>query len=224
MPWWCVDCHDRALQRQLYRPRPAAPGDRAEGSIGREPSFAILGGRSNYLCLNKFTVPPAEEPRVNCSTRSRSPAPDGKFWPVARMVLGHRDRRPTTWYPVCPTGRQVNVSARMPYATNCSLRRGLLRQQSRRKAALVDLVVTNHAMLAIDAMSPATILPEHDGGGRGRGHMSWSIASSRCRPTSCRRRRSRPDRPALQHSSTRTTDVPLGAGEQFGEFQRRPHG
>ena len=88
--------------------------------------------------------------------------------------------------------RQVSVSARECLgATNCSYGEDCFAEQSRRKAALVDLVVTNHAMLAIDAMSPATILPEHDVVVVGRGIMSWSIASPRCRPTSCRRRRSR---------------------------------
>ncbi|MBP2875404.1 hypothetical protein HU740_028670, partial [Pseudomonas sp. SWRI144] len=35
-------------------------------------------------------------------------------------------------------------------------------EQARREASNVDIVVTNHALLAIDALSDAMILPQHD--------------------------------------------------------------
>ncbi|WP_040774650.1 DEAD/DEAH box helicase, partial [Rhodococcus rhodnii] len=51
-----------ALQRQLVErdlPRLAAA---LAPSLGREPEFAILKGRGNYLCLNKIHAGMADEP------------------------------------------------------------------------------------------------------------------------------------------------------------------
>ena len=47
-------------------------------------------------------------------------------------------------------------------ATNCSYGADCFAEKAKAKAGQSDLVVTNHALLAIDAMSPAAILPEHD--------------------------------------------------------------
>lgn len=46
-------------------------------------------------------------------------------------------------------------------ANNCPYSEDCFAELARKKAGASDVVVTNHAMLAIDAMSPATILPEH---------------------------------------------------------------
>ena len=107
---------------------------------------------------------------MNCSTRSRS-SRTGREVTRLREWSGHRDRRPRRPGTRCPTGRggRSRVRTRMPGRDELLLRRGPLAEQSRRKAALVDLVVTNHAMLAIDAMSPATIPARTRRGGRGRG-------------------------------------------------------
>ncbi|NED65395.1 ATP-dependent helicase, partial [Streptomyces sp. SID10244] len=59
--------------------------------------------------------------------------------------------------------RQVSVTARECLgAANCSYAEDCFAERSRRAAGQVDVIVTNHALLAIDAMSPASILPEHD--------------------------------------------------------------
>src|SRR5215831_9495693 len=53
-----------ALQRQLIDrdlPRLAAA---LEPLLGRAPTFAILKGRRNYLCLNRLRGGPADEPQA----------------------------------------------------------------------------------------------------------------------------------------------------------------
>ena len=51
-----------ALQRQLIeRDLPRLAGA-LKGPLGREPTFAILKGRGNYLCLNKIHAGTADEP------------------------------------------------------------------------------------------------------------------------------------------------------------------
>ncbi|MCX2964053.1 ATP-dependent DNA helicase [Gordonia aquimaris] len=154
-----------ALQRQLIErdlPRVAAA---LAGPLGREPTFAILKGRGNYLCLNKIHSGTAEEPASELFdafelsrtgrevTRLREWTSDTETGDRDDLTPGVSDR---SW-------RQVSVSARECLgAGNCSYADDCFAERARRASGQVDVVVTNHALLAIDATSPANILPEHD--------------------------------------------------------------
>nr|WP_305801110.1 ATP-dependent DNA helicase [Mycobacterium sp. PS03-16] len=159
-----------ALQRQLVDRDLPRLADALTGVLPRRPEFALLKGRGNYLCLNKV--------------HGGAGAPDGPddrpqeelFDAVAATALGRDVARLTAWASDTETGdrdelkpgvperswRQVSVSARecigvsrCPYGTDC------FAEKAREKAGHVDVVVTNHALLAIDAISDAAVLPEH---------------------------------------------------------------
>lgn len=155
-----------ALQRQLVDRDLPRLADALTGALPRRPEFALLKGRGNYLCLNKV--------------HGGAGAPDGPqeelFDAVAATALGRDVARLTAWASDTETGdrdelkpgvpdrswRQVSVSARecigvsrCPYGTDC------FAEKAREKAGHVDVVVTNHALLAIDAISDAAVLPEH---------------------------------------------------------------
>lgn len=154
-----------ALQRQLIErdlPRLAAA---LAGPLGREPTFAILKGRGNYLCLNKIHAGTAEEPDSEL------------FDPFELSRTGREVTRLREWTSDTDTGdrddltpgvtdrswRQVSVSARECLgAANCSYAEDCFAENARRRSGQVDVVVTNHALLAIDALSPASVLPDHD--------------------------------------------------------------
>lgn len=154
-----------ALQRQLVErdlPRLAAA---LAAPLGSEPAFAILKGRSNYLCLNKIHGGVADEPEAELFdafetsrtgrevTRLREWSSDTETGDRDDLTPGVSDR---AW-------RQVSVTARECLgAANCSYAQDCFAEHARAQAAHSDVVVTNHAMLAIDALSPASILPEHD--------------------------------------------------------------
>jgi ATP-dependent DNA helicase DinG len=155
-----------ALQRQLVDrdlPRLAAA---LKPLLGREPEFAILKGRNNYLCLHKLQAGAPEEPPE-----------EALFDPFAISRLGRDVQRLTLWSAKTSTGdrdelvpgvtdqawRQVSVSSReclgvsrCPVGTDC------FAEQARAAAGKVDVVVTNHALLAIDAINDINILPDHD--------------------------------------------------------------
>ena len=159
-----------ALQRQLIDrdlPRLAAA---LAPLLGREPTFAILKGRRNYLCLHRQGGGVTEDPQdalfdpVALRQGSRLAArPPGEA--AARMGRAHHDRRPGRIVPGVPEAawRQVSVSAqecigaqRCPFGPRC------FAERARDAAAKADIVVTNHALLAIDATSDIGVLPEHD--------------------------------------------------------------
>ncbi|QKT09086.1 ATP-dependent DNA helicase [Gordonia sp. X0973] len=154
-----------ALQRQLIERDLPRLAPALADPLGSEPSFAILKGRSNYLCLNKIHGGLADEPDTELFdafemsrtgrevTRLREWCSDTETGDRDDLSPGVSDR---SW-------RQVSVSARECLgAANCSFSDDCFAERARDLAAHSDVVVTNHAMLAIDALSPAQILPEHD--------------------------------------------------------------
>jgi ATP-dependent DNA helicase DinG len=154
-----------ALQRQLIDrdlPRLAA----ALGPLlGREPVFAILKGRRNYLCRQRLSGGAPEEPG------------EVLFDPRSVSATGRQVERLHEWAATTKTGdrdeivpgvsevawRQVSVSAReCTGAQRCPFGQECFAEQARAEAGQADIVVTNHALLAIDAMEDFPALPEHD--------------------------------------------------------------
>ncbi len=162
-----------ALQRQLIdRDLPRLVTALAS-LLGREPSFAILKGRRNYLCLHRQRGGVAEDPQdALFDPATPSDSAGGPTSPLGRQV-----KRLHEWAEETTTGdrdelvpgvpeaawRQVSVSAqecigaqRCPFGSRC------FAERARDAAARADIVVTNHALLAIDATSDIDVLPEHD--------------------------------------------------------------
>jgi ATP-dependent DNA helicase DinG len=157
-----------ALQNQLIDrdlPRLAAA---LAPVLDREPAFAILKGRRNYLCKNRQQGGVAEDPQDALF----DPADSGPTSPLGRQVKRLHD-----WAGETTTGdrdelvpgvpeaawRQVSVSAQECIgATRCRFGRDCFAEKARAEAAQADIVVTNHALLAIDATSEMDVLPEHD--------------------------------------------------------------
>ena len=61
-----------------------------------------------------------------------------------------------SWAQVSVSARECLGPARCPYAADC------FAEKARAEAGRADIVVTNHALLAIDAIAEAEVLPEHD--------------------------------------------------------------
>jgi ATP-dependent DNA helicase DinG len=158
-----------ALQRQLFDRDLPRLADALTGEVTRRPEFALLKGRGNYLCLNKIH---------NGSTNEPDDLPqDELFDAVATTALGRDVKRLIEWSSDTETGdrdevvpgvadrswSQVSVSAReclgaarCPYGTDC------FAEKARGRAGTADVVITNHALLAIDAISEVNVLPEHE--------------------------------------------------------------
>ncbi len=155
-----------ALQRQLVDRDLPRLAEALGPMLGTELKFAILKGRRNYLCLHRVqTGVPEEE--------------DGPslFDPQQLSSLGRQVKRLNEWAEETRTGdrdelvpgvseqawRQVAVTAkeclgaqRCPQGTEC------FAELARAEAGEAHIVVTNHALLAIDALEEFQVLPEHD--------------------------------------------------------------
>jgi ATP-dependent DNA helicase DinG len=157
-----------ALQRQLVDRDLPQLVDSLTDALPRQPRFALLKGRQNYLCLNKIHNGSAVEPD--------SEDQQELFEPVAATALGRDVQRLTAWASATDSGdrddlkpgvadrlwQQVSVSAReclgvarCPFGSEC------FAERARSQAGGADIVVTNHALLAIDAVAESAVLPEH---------------------------------------------------------------
>ncbi|MBI9001400.1 ATP-dependent DNA helicase [Corynebacterium sp. CCM 9185] len=152
-----------ALQRQLVERDLPRLADALEPVIGRRPTFAILKGRSNYLCLNKISRPEASEEALideaDLSWMGRHIVRLNEW--AQETESGDRDSLDPgvpdlAWKQVSVTARECLGASRCPHGENC------FAEAARSEAQDVDVVVTNHALLAIDALSEGTILPEHE--------------------------------------------------------------
>ena len=154
-----------ALQRQLIDRDLPRLAETLEPLLGQEPDFAILKGRRNYLCLHRLKSGAPEDPR------------DVLFDRGATSAVGQQVERVHEWAAQTTTGdrdelvpgvddrawRQVSVSARECLgAQRCPFGRDCYAEKARVTAGKASIVVTNHALLAINALESFPVLPEHD--------------------------------------------------------------
>lgn len=154
-----------ALQRQLVDRDLPRLAKALKPLLGRTPTFAILKGRRNYLCLNKLHGDGSDEEA------------DQLFDPFTISAMGRAIKRMHEWadttergdrdelVPGVPdaTWRQVSVTARECLGVSkCPVGEDCFAEKAKAEAGRADIVVTNHALLAIDALEGRPVLPDHD--------------------------------------------------------------
>lgn len=157
-----------ALQNQLVGRDLPRLVEALDGVVDRTPSFAIVKGRSNYVCLQRVGQAEADD-AAQPSLDSASPVELTELGAHMQRVrdfaqdsdTGDRDDLApgvpdTVWRAVSVTAKECIGASRCPFGADC------FAEKARAEASDVDVVVTNHAMLAIDALADANILPEHD--------------------------------------------------------------
>ncbi|AZZ39568.1 ATP-dependent DNA helicase [Acidipropionibacterium jensenii] len=166
-----------ALQAQLAHKDIPAALKAAAATLKRTPRTAVLKGRSNHACLYRVRdgVRPDQDALLTggqlTADQSAAGDPDSRLgaevvmlreWAedqADRGLLGDRDdapdHSPRAW-------SQVSVPARECLGTRCPFAEECLFEVARQKAREADLVVTNHALLAIDALNDGNVLPEHE--------------------------------------------------------------
>lgn len=143
-------------------------------SLDPLPRAALLKGRRNYVCKHKLGGGYPEEGEGMLFDLGADAEAGRK--PNDRSGLGEEIQRIRTWEKTTDTGdrddllpgvsdrawSQVSVNAFDCLGSNCPLYTECFAELARNNAAEADIVVTNHALLAIDAFGENTVLPEHD--------------------------------------------------------------
>ncbi|HSL06442.1 MAG TPA: ATP-dependent DNA helicase [Pseudonocardiaceae bacterium] len=156
-----------ALQRQLVdRDLPRLAGA-LKPLLGSTPSFAILKGRRNYLCLHRLNTGAGDEGEDLFDAASAASPTSTLGRQIARLHewssgTGTGDRDELVPGVTDQAWRQVSVSARECLGlSRCPVGMDCFAEQARARAGRAEVVVTNHALLAIDAMGEHQVLPEH---------------------------------------------------------------
>ena len=135
--------------------------------LGRTPTYGLVKGRRNYVCKHKLVggFPEDEDGLFEVAEADAA---------VGR--LGQEVLRLREWAEATESGdrdelvpgvserawRQVSVSAEECLGSRCPMAAECFVELSRSAAREVDVVVTNHSFLAIDAFEGRFMLPEHD--------------------------------------------------------------
>ncbi|KOG81336.1 MULTISPECIES: ATP-dependent DNA helicase [Streptomyces] len=158
-----------ALQRQLVERDLPRTVESLHPLLRRRPQFAMLKGRSNYLCLHRLHEGVPQDEEEGLFDQFEAAAPSSK---LGQDLLRLRD-----WSDDTETGdrddltpgvsdrawAQVSVSSRECLgASKCAYGAECFAEAARERAKLADVVVTNHALLAIDAIEGAPVLPSHE--------------------------------------------------------------
>jgi ATP-dependent DNA helicase DinG len=157
-----------ALQAQLANKDIPAAVAACEQVTGQTVSHAILKGRTNYACLLRVREGQGSEqdallPEPGEATGVGAEVVALRRWAEEEAeagTLADRDDAPghtaPAWAQVSVPVRECLGVQRCPYGLEC------LVEKSRERARGSQLVVTNHALLAVDALHGGTALPEFD--------------------------------------------------------------
>lgn len=158
-----------ALQRQLVERDLPRTVDALHPLLRRRPEFAMLKGRSNYLCLHRLHEGVPQDDEEGLFDPFEAAAPTSKLgqdlirlrdW-ADETETGDRDAltpgvSDRAWGQVSVSSRECLGASKCAYGAEC------FAEMARERAKLSEIVVTNHALLAIDAIEGAPVLPPHE--------------------------------------------------------------
>ena len=155
-----------ALQGQIVDRDLPRLADALTPALGRRLRYALVKGRRNYVCRY----------RIDGGMPSDDEQLPGFAEPAPASRLGDEVLRLRAWATATTSGdrdelvpgvserawRQVSVSGTECLGSRCPMVTDCFAESARAQASDVDIVVTNHALLAIDALEGRNLLPEHD--------------------------------------------------------------
>jgi ATP-dependent DNA helicase DinG len=158
-----------ALQHQLVErdiPRLVEAIEASPFKDAVDTSYAVLKGRSNYVCLHRIRegVPDDQGALVEVPQGSMAKKVlDLRAWAEREAESGgsgERDHAPRhtdrEWRQVSVNHRECLGATRCPFGQECFVE--VAREQAHRS----HLVVTNHSLLAIDAIEGVPMIPDYD--------------------------------------------------------------
>ena len=155
-----------ALQHQLVERDIPALVEAAADVLHEDATYAVLKGRSNYACLHRVREGVPDDQGVLVDIPESSTGAEVvalREWIEEQAEAGgsgERDHAPRhndrVWRQVSVSHRECIGAAKCPYGAEC------FAERARDKAARSQLVVTNHSLLAIDAIEGVPMIPDYD--------------------------------------------------------------
>ncbi len=129
-----------------------------------EFDFAVLKGRSNYVCLQRLReMANPDQAQLELDTMAVTTQAEIKRIADWAGSSDTGDQAELDWSPTDNAWRAVSVgSDECPGANRCPLGDPCFAEQARRRAAAADVVVVNTHLYGLNVASGGAILPEHD--------------------------------------------------------------
>ncbi len=153
------------LQHQLVERDIPALLTAARNQLGSEPAYAVLKGRSNYACLHRVRdgAPDDQGALIEVPVGALgAEVLELRAWAEQQSEAGGRGDRDSAPAHAERAWSQVSVSARECLGQRCPYVVECFAEQAREEAMAARLVVTNHALLAIDAIDGVPMIPAYD--------------------------------------------------------------
>ncbi|MBZ5737702.1 ATP-dependent DNA helicase [Nocardioides mangrovi] len=159
-----------ALQHQLVErdlPRLVEAVEAAPEGTAVDTSYAVLKGRSNYACLHRIREGvPDDQGALDVVLPEGSLGKkvlELRTWAEEQSEHGGSGERDHAPRHTDREWRQVSVNHRECLgATKCPFGQECFAELAKEKAQRSHLVVTNHSLLAIDAIEGVPMIPEYD--------------------------------------------------------------
>ena len=155
-----------ALQHQLVERDLPALMAAVKGEVTPEPTYAVLKGRSNYACLHRVREGVPDDQGVLVEMPEGSMGAEVvalREWVEEEAQsdgTGEKDNAPRhtdrIWRQVSVSHRECLGATKCPYGAEC------FAERAKERAAKSKIVVTNHSLLAIDAIEGIPMIPEYD--------------------------------------------------------------
>jgi ATP-dependent DNA helicase DinG len=155
-----------ALQHQLVERDLPRLVEAVKGVPGLDTSYAVLKGRSNYACLHRIRagVPDDQGTLVDVPMGSMAEKVlELREWAEEETEAGgsgERDNAPRhtdrEWRQVSVNHRECLGASKCPFGAEC------FAELAKEKAQRSHLIVTNHSLLAIDAIEDVPMIPDYD--------------------------------------------------------------
>ncbi|TGN66731.1 ATP-dependent DNA helicase [Nocardioides eburneiflavus] len=155
-----------ALQHQLVERDLPRLVEAVKDVPGVDTSYAVLKGRSNYACLHRIRagVPDDQGTLVDVPMGSMAEKVlELREWAEEEAEAGgsgERDNAPRhtdrEWRQVSVNHRECLGGSKCPFGAEC------FAELAREKAHRSHLIVTNHSLLAIDAVEDVPMIPDYD--------------------------------------------------------------
>ena len=160
-----------ALQHQLVAKDLPSLAAACSTKLNYVPKFSLLKGRANYLCLYKINGGYSEDDSLFSTAQGRYESTNQQALAIQEQVS-----KLIEWAKATPTGdrddvpfevndrswQQVSVFANQCVGSECPFIDRCFAELNREEARHSDIIVTNHALLAISAFNDHEIVPRHE--------------------------------------------------------------
>ena len=154
------------LQHQLVERDIPALKEAAKATLGEAPHHAVVKGRGNYACLHRIREGVPDEQGALIEVPEGSLGEEVltlRTWAEEQSEshgIGDRDSAPShtdrAWRQISVTARECLGALKCRYGQEC------FAERAREDATDAHIIVTNHALLAIDAIDGVPMLPDYD--------------------------------------------------------------